>query len=230
MAVMKLFLAIAAFLITVSVACTASRSVGSQSFANTNSAVVQTPAQPTNASGQDKPTCQLTLVGAPDIKGLRLGMTAEDALAMFPGIREDAEVMADLSRPRPFGTSSFLVRPDRYQSKEKFAGIKQVSFMLLDARVSNITVGYNGPEHSHVDKFVAKITEGTSLPAVEQWEPYVGMDNSLKVLKCAEFEINVFVGGPGGNLNYVRMKDLDAEKKLKDRRDKARAKETPPGQ
>ena len=56
------------------------------------------------------------------------------------------------------------------------------------------------------------------------------MDNQLKILKCTDFEIRVFAGGPGGNLNYVLMKDLEAEKKLKDRRDKARAKATPPGQ
>src|SRR6267142_2813573 len=60
--------------------------------------------------------------------------------------------------------------------------------------------------------------------AAYQWEAYVGMDNSLKILKCTDFEIRVFAGGQGGNLNYALMKDLAAEKKLKERRDKARAK------
>ena len=53
------------------------------------------------------------------------------------------------------------------------------------------------------------------------------MDNQLKILKCSEIEIRVFAGGPGGNLNYVLMRDLEADKKLKDRRAKARAKATP---
>ena len=225
---MKLFLAIIFFSITVSIGCTPSRSAGSPSSANSSLAVVQSPAQTNSASSQEKPTCQLTLAGAPDIKGLRLGMTAEEVLAQFPGSKEDAEVRASLAAPpSKVGTSSLLVRPEKYESKDKFAGINQIIFTLLDGRVSNFTVGYNGPEYSHVDKFVAKSIEGTSLPAADQWEAYVGMDNSLKILKCTDFEVRVFIGGQGGNLNYVLMKDLEAEKKLKDRRDKARAKATP---
>jgi hypothetical protein len=53
------------------------------------------------------------------------------------------------------------------------------------------------------------------------------MDNTLKLLKCAGFEINVFAGGAGGSQNYVLIKDLEAEKKLKERRAKARAQPTP---
>ena len=155
-------------------------------------------------------------------------MTSEEVLALFPGSKDDAEVRPLLSRPpSQFGESELLIRPAKYESKEKFVGIKQITFTLLDGRVSDFTVGYNGPEYSHVDKFVAKFIEGTNLPAADQWEAYVGMDNSLKILKCTDFEIRVFAGGPGGNLNYVLVKDLEAEKKLKERRDKARARATP---
>jgi hypothetical protein len=226
---MKLFLSIVALVIGVAVACSAYKSTGSQSSANSNPVVVPSPAQTSNTSGQDKPTCQLTLAGAPDISGLKLGMTAKDVLALFPGSSEDAEVRSSLSRPGPFGTSSFSITPDKYESKEKFAGINQITLRLLDGRVSNFRFGYNGPEYSHVDKFVAKFTEGKNLPA-DAWEPYVGMDNNLKTLKCTDFEIQVFAGGQGGNLNYVDIRDLEADKKLKERRDKGRAKATPPGQ
>jgi len=212
--------------IGLSVACTASRSAGSQSLANINSS--QSPAQTSNATGQEKPTCQLTLAGVPDIKGLRLGMTPEEVLALFPGSKEDGEVRSSLSAPpNKFGGASFLLRPEKYGSKDKFAGINQITFTLLDGRVSNFTVGYNGPEYPHVDQFVAKFIEGTNLPAADQWEAYVGMDTQMKTLRCTDFEIRAFAGGPGGNLNYVSVKDLEAEKKFKDRRDKARAKATP---
>ena len=225
---MKSFLAIASLLIAVSVACSGYKSAGSQSLTNSSPTPNQSPAQTNNASSQDKPTCQLTMAGAPDIKGLRLGMTPDEVLALFPGSKEDAEVRVSLSRtPSEFGVSSFVIRPAQYQSKEKFAGVNQITFTLLDGRVSTFSVGYNGPEYSHVDKFVAKFIEGTNLPAIDQWEAYVGMDNNLKMLKCTEFEIRVFTGGPGGNLNYVLMKDLVAEKKLQERRKKARAQATP---
>lgn len=227
-AIMKLFLAIVSFVITVSIACSASRSAGSQIIASNTPTPEQTPAQIDNSSGQEKPTCQLTLAGAPDIKGLRLGMTPDEVLALFPGSKDDAELKASLSDPpNKFGGSSFLVRPEKYESKDKFVGVSQITFVLLDGRVASVTVGYNGPEYPHVDKFVAKFVEGTNLPPADQWQPYVGLDNSLKILKCAEFEIRVFAGGPGGNLNYVLLNDLEAEKKLKERRAKARAKATP---
>lgn len=224
--IMKPFISIVALMIGVSVGCSACKSTRSQSLANSNSTVAQSPAQTSNTSGQDKPTCQLTLAGAPDMSGLRLGMTAEEVLGLFPGSSEDAEVRSDLSRSGPFGTSSFSITPDKYESKEKFAGINQITVRLLDGRVSNFRFGYNGPEFSHVDKFVAKFSEGKNLPA-DAWEPYVGMDNNLKMLKCADFEINVFAGGTGGNLNYVDIRDLEADKKLQERRRKAKEKATP---
>jgi hypothetical protein len=164
----------------------------------------------------------------PDISGLRLGLTPEQVLALFPGSNEDMEVRDSLSRPAsPFGVSSFVIKPGRYKSKEKFTWITQVTFTLLDGRVSSFSVGYNGPEWPHVDKFVAKFSEGTNLPPPEAWEAYVGMDNQLKILKCTDVEIRVFAGGQGGNLNYVLMRDLTAEQKLKERRAKARERATP---
>src|SRR6266404_726751 len=176
MGAMKSFLAILTLLIAVSVACSAYKSAGSQSLVNSNSAVAQSPAESNNAGGQDKLPCTLTMDQAPDIKGLRLGMTADEVLAPFPGSKEDAELRASLSRPpSQFGASSFVIRPDRYESKEKYNGINQITFTLLDGRVYNLSVGYTGPEYSHVDKFVTKFIEGTSLPAADQWEAYVGM-------------------------------------------------------
>src|SRR5947209_4793490 len=115
---MKPFFAIVSLLIAVSVACSAYKSAGSQSPGNSNPAVVQSSAQTSNPTGQDKPTCQLTLPGAPDIKGIRLGMTPEQVLALFPGSNEDAEIRSSLSKPpSQFGVSAFSLRPDKYESK-----------------------------------------------------------------------------------------------------------------
>ena len=214
--------------IGISIACSSYKSAGSQSLPNDNATINQTSTPPIEATGQDKPTCTLTMAGAPDIEGLRLGMTPDEVLALFPGSKDDAEVRSSLSRaPSEFGVSTFVIRPAKYESKERLAGVNQITFTLLDGRVSTFSVGYNGPEYSHVDKFVAKVVEGTNLPPADQWEAYVGMDNQLKTLTCKDFEVRVFAGGQGGNLNYVLLRDLEADKKLKDRRAKARAKATP---
>ena len=97
----------------------------------------------------------------------------------------------------------------------------------MDGRVYEFTVGYSGPEYSHVDKYVTKCVESTGLPPTDQWGAYVGMDNQMKTLTCAEFEVRAFAGGQGGSLNYVVVKDLVADQKLKDRRAKARAAASP---
>jgi hypothetical protein len=102
-----------------------------------------------------------------------------------------------------------------------------VSLSLLDGRVSSFTVQYNGPEWSHIDKFVEKFVEGRDLPAADQWEPYVGMDTQMKTLTCSGFSIRLFNGGEGGSQNYVLIKDIEADNTLKERRKKAQAQASP---
>lgn len=183
-------------------------------------------AQQDSPGAPDKAICSLSAAQAPGIGGLRLGMTAEQVLALFPGSKEDPEVRSGLSQPAsPLGVSSFIIRPSRYQSKEKYAGVGQITLSLLDGRVTSFSISYDGPEWPDVDKFVAKVTEGTDLPAADAWEAYAGMETQLKILTCKEFEFRVFAGGKGGNLNYVSMSDLEAARTLKERRAKAREKE-----
>ena len=227
---MKSFLVIASVLIVASIACSGYKSAGSQSV---SSNPVQSPSPaPTNtasaantANTQEKQPCTLTL--APAINGLRLGMTSDEALALFPGSKEDADISSSLARPGKFGVSEFMIRPAKYESREKFAGLNQIVFRLLDGRVASFHVGYNGPEYSDVDMFIARLSKDSNLPAADAWDAYVGMDTQLKTLKCANFEIRAFAGGQGGNLNYVEIRDLEADKKLKDRKAKAKANATP---
>lgn len=216
---MKPFFAILFLVVGVCVACEI-RSTGSQTAQNNTA--VSTPAQPNSPAISDQGPCSLVMDQAPVMNGLRLGMTVEEVLALFPGSKEDPEVSSDLSKPASqFGTSSFIIRPDKFESKERFAGISQITFTLLDRRVSRFYVGYNGPAWEHVDKFVTKFTEGTNLPAADGWEAYVGMDTQMKTLKCQDFEVRIFAGGKGGNLNYVQIRDFGAEKKLKEREEAA---------
>lgn len=183
---------------------------------------VEPSTQTTNSIVPDKAICSLTAAQLPDLNGLRLGLTAEQVLALFPGSNADAELRSSLAKPAsPFGVSNFIINPVRYQSKEKFKGINQITFTLLDGRVLSFSVGYDGPEWPHVDKFIEQFSEGKSLPPAEAWEAYTGMDTQLKTLKCVDAEIRIFAGGPGGQLNYVLVRDVAADRKLKERRAKA---------
>lgn len=219
---MKPFFAILLLVIGVCVACE-TRPMSSQA----NNTSVPVPPPPASAVSDDAP-CSLKLEQSPVIKGLKLGMTPEQVLALFPGSNEDAEVRSELARPASqFGLSGLLIKPESYKSKERFAEITQITFSLLDGRIYTMHVGYKGPEWPHVDKFVEKFTEGTNLPTAEGWQARVGLDTQMKTLKCTGFEVQIFAGGKDGNLNYVLMRDAVADKMLKDRRDKARAKATP---
>lgn len=170
----------------------------------------------------------LTFSAAPDIKGLKLRMTTEEVLALFPGAKNDPQISAELSRPpRPFGVGSLMIRPEKYESKARYTEVSQITLTFLDGRVSKLHVGFNGPEWSHVDKFVAKFVEGTDLPGVDQWAAYEGLDTQLKTLTCSDFELRVFAGGQGGTLNYVQMQDMKADETLKERRRKAREQASP---
>jgi hypothetical protein len=212
----------------VSVGCSASRSAGSPAQVTDSPTSNQSSSPIVSSSAQEKAACPLNISQAPVLNGLRLGMTPEEVLALFPGSKEDAELRRRLSEPpSQFGVSSLMIRPSKYESRDKFAEVSQISFHLLDGRVSNFTVSYNGPEWPHVDNFVAKFVEGTSLPPVGQWQAHAGMSNQSKNLICSDFEVRIFAGGQGGNLNYVLMQDLEADKKLKDRRRKAREQASP---
>jgi hypothetical protein len=219
-------------LVAISIACSASKSASSPAPVSANQPANQlvspTPASVTTSSVHERTACTLKLSELPAINRLRFGMTEAEVLAVFPGSKDDAELRTALSKPRgPLGNSSFLLTPSKYTSPADYKDVSRVNFSMLDGRVSSFTINYNGPEWPNIDKFVEKFVEGKDLPAVDQWEPYAGMENQMKTLTCTDFSIRVFSGGEGGNQNYVLVQDLEADKKLKERRRKARESASP---
>jgi hypothetical protein len=214
-------------LIGMSIACVPNKSAPSSS-ANSNQPNNRTADQGTNTAEPGNANCSLTMAAAPDLHGLKLGMTPDEVLALFPGSKDDPEVQTHLSRsPGPQGESELIVRPAKFASKEKFPGIGHITLNLLDGHVSTLNIGYTGPQYSNVDEFVTKFVAGSNLPPADQWQARAGLETQLKTLTCKDFEIRIFAGGEGGNLNYALMRDLEADKKLKERRAKARAQATP---
>jgi hypothetical protein len=169
--------------------------------------------------------CTLTLAQAPAVEGLKLGMKADEVLALFPGSRADKEVRAELlASAGPLGVSGLTVKPERYSSKAKFPRVSAITLMLLDGRVITINVTYDGPEYKHVDEFLGKFLEGKKLPAAHAWEVYTGMDTQLKTLKCKGFELKVFAGGKNvRNVNYVELTDVAGRQRIRDRRAKTQS-------
>jgi hypothetical protein len=224
---MKSFFLIVFTVLGISIACVPNKSALS-SPANNNTPINRPSDQPSHPAVQSSATCSLTMAAAPAFEGLKLGMTPDEVLGLFPGSKDDPEVRTNLSRaPSKLGVSELMIRPEKLGAKEKFPGVAHITFSFLDGRASSLNVSYPGPQYSHVDEFVTKFVTGTNLPPAEQWHAAEGMDTQMKTLTCKDFEIRVFAGGEGGNLNYVLMRDLEADKKLKDRRAKARAAASP---
>ena len=226
---MKLLLAAMAFAVAASIACSATRSATSPPPDNaTTNQSIQSPPTQASSTGQEKPPCTLNMTQAPAIKRLKLGMTTDEVVAIFPGGKDDPDMRTQLSRPpTQFGATELAIRPGMLATQPEFNGISRITLSLLDGRVSAFSVHYNGPQWPHVDKFVEKLVGELDLPPSEQWEAYAGQDTQLKTLTCADFSIRVNAAGEGGNLNYVSMTDLEAAKKLRERRRKAREQASP---
>lgn len=225
---MKLSLATMAFALAASIACSATRSASSPAENATANQPGQSSATQASPTSPEKQPCTLNLTQAPEIKSLKLGMTTDEVLAVFPGSKDDPEMRTQLSRPpTQFGATELAIRPHVLATQPDFSGLSRITFSLLDGRVSSLSVHYNGPQWPHVDKFVEKLVGEMNLPPSEQWEAYAGQDTQLKTLTCADFSIRVNAAGEGGNLNYVSMTDLEAEKKLRERRRKAREQASP---
>jgi hypothetical protein len=192
---------------------------------NTNSEA-QAAVSSNKATAQEKQTCTLTLAGAPTIHGIKLGMSKQEVLSLFPGDKEGAEIRATLAQPAGrFGMTSLDITP--VESKDRFNGIRHVTLRLVDGRVYNFRISYDGPAWPNVDEFVGKFVDQTNLPRADQWEAYVGMDTQLKTLSCSGFAVQLFAGGSDGNLNYADITDVAANKALRERRAKARAQASP---
>ena len=186
--------------------------------------VTPKPEQKPEAKAEKVP-CTLPREQASDINGLRLGLTTEQVLALFPGAKEDPDLKPALAKPpTQYGTSTLMIKPEKYASKEKFAGIREVIFSFFDGRVSSFQANYESAPWKHVDEFVTSFTTGSKLPGVDSWEAYSGLDTQQKSLKCNGFEVTLFAGGEAVNVNHVKVQDLIAAEEYKERRAKAKQK------
>jgi len=215
-------------LIAVSIACSTSKSAPSPQPPAENRLASQSSTPQNMSSVKATTPCALKISEAPVIRGLKLGMTPEEILALFPGSKEDTALRTALSAPPGrFGNSSFLITPSKYGSAANYKEVSRLNFSLLDGRVSNFTINYVDRQSPNVDKLIEKFGEDKNLPPPDQWEPYPGMDTQMKTLTCNGFSIRIFDGGEGASLDYVLVEDLEADKKLKERRKKAREQASP---
>jgi hypothetical protein len=146
-----------------------------------------------------QPECTLTLATSPAIRGLKLGMSTEQLLALFPGSNQNVVIKGAIDNAQGYpnyGIARVSFTQPEYPAvfKDRFAGVDSIQVVLFDGQASNIRVSYaglfsrpRGPYWPNVEAFIAKLTEAFILPDVRAW---VSTSLKSKALKCSGFEIH----------------------------------------
>ncbi|HEY7544463.1 MAG TPA: hypothetical protein VID27_06260 [Blastocatellia bacterium] len=145
--------------------------------------------------------CNLTETTAPAIRGIRLGMTAEQLLALFPGSSEKAAIkraLEEAKSPKSYDIGRLYFQISEYAEKDRFAGVDYVSVVTYKDRVTEFTVLYNGPNSDgpywrHIDEWIAKLSEAFGLPGAAYWEG--------GTLKCSGIEIIADIQSGAGKIS-----------------------------
>jgi hypothetical protein len=170
-----------------------------------------------------KPTCKLTLAQAPVIRGLRLGMTSDELLAIFPGNERDefnrAQQLKSAELPPYYGYSGFQFNPSNYATKDRFMGIGSLSFELFDRKIVSISANYsNSPQFDRPGQLMEIITKQFGLPEFKDWPGY--HENwSSPSLSCEgfTFQVNGYSEYFSISLTDPTYKKIAEERKQADR-------------
>jgi hypothetical protein len=163
----------------------------------THSAYAQQPSQP-----QPQSECGLTAATSPGVRGIRLGMSTEQLLALFPGSTKRRDFKETLERAKAAGSEetarlSFDATADG--GGDAFSGVDSVSVVVYKGRVTEFTVSYAGPTWRNVDEWIGKLSESLKLPGVRKWAAGPS-ENPNKILKCNGVEIEGAIQGGGGSI------------------------------
>lgn len=146
-----------------------------------------------------QPGCNLSEATSPSIRGIRLGMSTEQLIALFPGGSKRKEIKDALERAKSLTNETLYLGFDAADgSKEQLAGVLSVSAGLYKGRVADFTVTYSGT-WATIDEWVSKLSETLALPGTRDW--VVGpSENPNKILKCNGIEIEAALQGGSASL------------------------------
>jgi hypothetical protein len=163
-----------------------------------------------------RPKCNLTEATAPSVRGLRLGMSTQQLLALFPGSskRREMKEAVEKARAATGNEAAYLVfDPATDGDAKQFGGVDSVSAGLNKGRVVDLSVQYGGVTWSDIDQWVAKLSESLKLPGAGDWT--VGpSENPNKILRCEGIEIEAAIQGGGSS---IRIRNTEYGKAVADR-------------
>jgi len=153
-----------------------------------------------------QPQCSVPLDRSPSIRGLRLGMSADELLSLLAfnnNSRLPVETALKNAGLAPnYGLATFTLSPrdsTMMEVREKFAGIYNFSFTTFDGRLVGIHVTYSRRSPDlypswTIDEWTAKISSSFSIPGASYWEP--SSSNDQRTLKCKGLEVEAVINPP----------------------------------
>ena len=164
--------------------------------------------------------CNLTEANAPVVRGIRLGMSTEQLLALFPGSGKRKEMKDALEKARTAGSEMVYLSfdPATDASGDHFAGVNAVGVGIYKGRVADFTVVYVGATWGTIDEWVAKLSESLHLPGGQEWVAGPS-ENPNKVLRCGGIEIEAAIQGGSAS---IKVRNTEP---LKDAQERARTEE-----
>jgi hypothetical protein len=162
-------------------------------------------------SQQQTPSvCTMPLAQSPEIRGLKLGLSGEQIMALIPENTQWLDIRQTLEKAKGYpnyGVANLSIQLVNYGPvvKDRFAGIDWISITLFDERVTSIHIVYSGPgsyprgaSWPNVDDFIAKLTQPFALPAPKDW---LEKSESSKILKCNGWEIEASTEGRSASIS-----------------------------
>jgi hypothetical protein len=163
----------------------------------------------TSAPPPAPPKCNLTPAQAPIIRGIRLGMSTDDLLALFPRSREQSDTIKALSNAEAkYGVVSLYFGLDKYpENKAMFSNnINYYQITLFDDRVASFVANYNfktQENRSHDWKYmtwIPKLSETYNLPKPEDWS---GVGGNGVSITCQGFRMLVDASGNSASISII---------------------------
>jgi outer membrane protein len=179
---------------------------------------------PTSPEAKPAPSCSLTTTQAPELGGLRLGMTEAQLKQLVPSITVAAADEVGVSRAELKSTN--LSRLPQFSSF--FEGVEDIQLEFVDARLSFIRVAYPVTNKwASKDEFLAQVAPKFQMRGA--WKAFYDWQNKdvrdsedLRDLgiECEGFRLSVGIGieGLGGDqMPHYELDDMAAARIVKER-------------
>ena len=161
--------------------------------------------------------CNLTEATSPAVRGVRLGMSTADLLALVPGSSKRKEMRDALETARAASSEVVYLSfdPSTDATGDRFAGVESVGAGIYRGRVADFTVVYGGATWRTIDEWVAKLAESFNLPGGQEWAEGPS-ENPNKVLRCGGIEIEAAIQGGSSSIKVRNTEPLkDAQERAR---------------